>query len=142
MYSDYVLANEIRLKAKQKLNQNIFIKKDSQSHIYFSGVVLLRKDCIKDEYRHLVSTCVDMSMYKPITYLSTLLGRNKSFLGSKKIKCKLEILKVGKITLVKLPVKFVDLLNKNKVPYLKKEKEEYEKNMEIVDFYGMEVGFY
>lgn len=143
-YSTYVFANELCLKTGKKINQIILNKhiKNRKAKEYFGSTVLLKRDCIKSEYFGLFEDCLNPDDYRPITYLSTLLGRNQNYLTLHKDTDRLVSVKLGLLKLVKLPDVFRQKLERGMSPYLKKNNETFDDDIVVVDFYGMKVGFY
>lgn len=146
IYDGYILVSEITAKANKSFAWLYDLKPVTVEHI--DGTAIVKIEQIPEQYKHLAKECQNLRNYYPYASFSREIGRASQFMcvidnqRRKANKPPFETLKIRGHKLIKLSEEFIELANKNLIPYKLGQKYDKEDFKVIIEMQGMKIGFY
>ena len=128
---------------KANVNNSLFIQIPNIEFRHMGGLASMVVTSLPDKYRKIAEKeCIDLENYWGFTYFSRSIGMSKDYLSQANSKMNLVTKNVGGVKLIKLTDKFKELICKGMTPIKIKRKNDLIYVKEVIDMYGIKIGFY
>lgn len=131
------------LSKKADVSDGLFRQLKNIEFRAMGGLTTMVKDSLPTNYRDIAEKeCLDLENYWGFAYASREIGMSKDYFTVASYTKDIEMKKIGGVRLVKLTKEFKENIEKGLTPIKIKSKDDLNHTKEVIDMYGIKIGFY